>query len=73
MDAQIAKGPGVIYSGRVNEKHRSEGKQFHGLFYGIRGGAGEFGDNGDLLARDGVEQARFAHVAPAKEADVQTE
>ena len=47
------------------------GSSLHRLFHRVGGRARLFGDDGDVLPRDGVEQARLAHVAAAEEADVQ--
>ena len=70
--AQLAEGADVVDAGRVDEQHRAQRQQLHGLLDRVGGGAGLVGDDRDVLPGDGVEQARLADVAPAEQADVQT-
>ena len=65
--------PLVVDTGGVDEHHRADGQEFHRLFHRVGGGAGELGDDGDLLAGDGVEQARLADIAAAEQADMQAQ
>ena len=69
--AQCAQTALFVNASRIDEQHRTQWKQFHGLFDRIGGGACNLGDNGNVLPRDGIQQARFANVAATEETDVQ--
>ena len=69
----LPQGTHVVDAGGVDEEHRSQRQQFHGLFHGIGGGAGHGGNDGDLLPGQGIQQRRLAGVAAAEQADVQAE
>ena len=71
LRAQLAEGADVVDAGRVDEQHRAERQELHRLLDRVGRRAGELADDGDLLAGDGVEQARLADVAAAEDADVE--
>ena len=68
---QLAERAHVVEAGRVDEQHRAEGQQLHGLLHRVGGGARLLRHDGHVLPGDGVQQAGLAHVAPPEEGDVQ--
>ena len=68
-----AEGGGVVPAAGVEPEDGAEGEELHRLFHHVGGGAGLGGDDGDVLARDSVEQGGFADVGTADEGDGEAE
>ena len=71
LHPQLAERAFVVHAGSVDEQHRAERQQLHGLLDGVRRGAGDGRDDGHVLARDRVQQRGLPHVAAAEQADVE--
>ena len=68
---QIAQFAGIVEAGGIEQDHRTDRQQFHGLLHGIGGGAGHLRHYRQLLPRHRVEQRRLADVAAAQKPDMQ--
>jgi hypothetical protein len=73
LHAFFAQGAEVVDARRIDEQHRADGQQLHGLFHRIGRGAGHFRDDRHLLPGQGVQQRRLARIAAAEQPDVQPE
>ena len=60
----------VVKTRRVDDEHRPQGQQLHGFLHRVGGGAPGVGNDGQLLAGDGVDHAGLSGVAAAEKADV---
>ena len=72
LDPLGAQRADVVDARGVDEEHGAERQELHRFLHRIGGGAGLGRDDRHLLARQGVEQRGLADVAPAEDADVQT-
>ena len=71
--AFLAESAYVIDPGRIDEKYGSERGELHGFFDGVWGGAGDVGNDDDVLSGEGVEQGGFPGVSSAEETDLETQ
>lgn len=65
--AQVAV---VVHPRGVREQHGAQGQDFHGFGHRVRGGALKVGNNGQVLAGQGVDQGGLAGVAAAEQANM---
>ena len=70
LHAQAAQFAFIVDARRVNQQYRTQGEQFHRLGHGIRRGTRRVGHNGQVLVRQGVDEARFAGIATAEDTDM---
>ena len=63
----------LIDTGGIDENNRTDGGEFTGFFHGVRGGAGNVTDNGNLLIRQRIDQGGFTGVAAPEKTDMDTQ
>ena len=71
LHPQLPQLPLVVIPGGVDEQHRADGVELHGLFHRVGGGARHRGHQGHLLTGEGVDEAGFSRIAPPVQGDVQ--
>ena len=70
LDAKGAQLPLVVDARGVDDHHRPQGQKLHGLFHRICGRPLNIRNDGEVLPSQGVDDAGFSGVAPAKHADM---
>ena len=60
----------IVQTCCINEKHRTEGGQFHGFIHGIRGSAGDIRDDNGILPCKKIQEGGFSGVAFAEDPDL---
>jgi len=70
LHTQLAHGALVVHAGSVDDDHRPQRQQLHGLLHRVGGGALYVGDQRKVLPRHGVHHAGFARVPQTEKADM---
>ena len=70
LDAQLSKRSHIVHARCVDKHHRSDRREFAGLFDGVGRGAGYIAHDGEVLIGERIDEGRFARIATAEQADI---
>ena len=60
----------IIQTCRIDEEDRTERRQFHGFIHGVRGCAGDIGNDNGILPCEKIQEGGFSGVAFAEDPDL---